>query len=155
MSKLTKKEMEFARLVAELGNTTEAAYKSGFTVFPGKKAEKLMRKKCVTDEIEKHKDKLQKVNEAIVGLRRIAFGSIADPVSLATRFGEDIDTSSLDLFSVSEIKYQIGKGVEMKFYDRLKALEKLAEIESSNENAGTLSVYEAIMKSTGKGQIDE
>lgn len=144
---LTKKEAEFCSLAATLGNCTEAAYKAGFTVFPQKKAEKLMRKKAVSDEIKKIKERNAKNEEALTGLRRIAFGSVADAVNLAVNFGEPTDTHSLDLFSVSEIKYTAGKGVEIKFYDRLKALEKLAEIERLSENTGALSIYEAIEKS--------
>ena len=155
MKQLTKKEAEFARLTAVLGNAEEAAYKAGFTVLPGKKAEKLMHKKAVTDEIERVKKKLSEINEAAVGLRRLAFGSVADAIKLAANFGEEANPDSLDLFSVSEIKYQIGKGVEIKFYDRLKALEKLCELENVNMNAGTLSVYEALMRSTGKGEEHE
>lgn len=148
---LTKKEAEFCCLAAVLGNVSEAAYKAGYTVFPQKKAEKLMRKKQISDEIEKIKERNAKTNEAVTGLRRIAFGSVADAVDLAVNFGESIDTHALDLFSVSEIKYTSGKGVEIKFYDRLKALEKLAEMESRQENTGALSIYEAIANSARQG----
>lgn len=144
---LTKKEAEFCCLAASLGNCAEAAYKAGFTVFPQKRAEKLMRKKEISDEIEKIKEKNAKAQAALTGLRRIAFGSVADAVSLAVNFGESVDTHSLDLFSVSEIKYTAGKGVEIKFYDRLKALERLAEIESVRENSGVMSIYEALSES--------
>lgn len=150
MKNLTKKEAEFSRLVAVLGNEEEAAYKAGFTVFPGKKAEKLMKKKVILEEIERVKKANARVNEVLVGLRRIAFGPISDAVALATNFGEYTDTNSLDLFSISEIKYQIGKGVEIKFYDRLKALEKLYELENARESSSASSIYEAIMKSARK-----
>lgn len=152
---LTKKEAEFCCLAAVLGNSTEAAYKAGFTVFPQKKAEKLMRKKEIAEEIEKIKERNAKSNAALTGLRRIAFGSVADAVGLAVNFGEGVDTHSLDLFSVSEIKYTAGKGVEIKFYDRLKALEKLAELEASEENTGAMSIYEAITNSARQAGADE
>lgn len=149
---LTKKEAEFCCLAAVLGNPCEAAYKAGFTVFPQKKAEKLLRQKQISDEIEKIKERNLKSNEAVTGLRRIAFGSVADAVDLAVHFGENADTHSLDLFSVSEIKYNVGKGIEIKFYDRLKALEKLAEIESAKENSGAMSIYEAISNSARQAE---
>ncbi len=144
---LTKKEAEFCCLAAVLGNPSEAAYKAGFTAFPQKKAEKLMRKKQIAEEIGRIKERNAKHEEAATGLRRIAFGSVADAVSLAVNFGESTDINALDLFAVSEIKYTLGKGVEIKFYDRLKALEALAEIESSEENTGAMSIYEAISNS--------
>lgn len=152
---LTKKEADFCCLAAALGNTGEAAYKAGFTVFPQKRAEKLLRKKEISEEIEKIKERNAKHHEAVTGLRRIAFGSVADAVDLAVHFGESVDTHSLDLFSVSEIKYTAGKGVEIKFYDRLKALEKLAEIESDAENSGALSIYEAISNSARQAEVYE
>lgn len=152
---LTKKEAEFCCLAAALGNPCEAAYKAGFTVFPQKKAEKLLRKKQISDEIEKIKDRNAKTNAALTGLRRIAFGSVADAVNLAVNFGSDVDTHALDLFSVSEIKYTTGKGVEIKFYDRLKALEKLAELESRQESSGAMSIYEAIANSARQENVYE
>ena len=152
---LTKKEAEFCCLAATLGNGAEAAYKAGFTVFPQKRAEKLLRKKQIADEIEKIKEKNAKNEEALTGLRRLAFGSVADAVNLAVNFGESVDTHSLDLFSVSEIKYSAGKGVEIKFYDRLKALEKLAEIESVKEKSGVTSIYEALRDSARQAESNE
>lgn len=144
---LTTKEADFCCLAAVLGNPSEAAYKAGFTVFPQKKAERLLRKRQISEEIEKIKERNARSSAALTGLRRIAFGSVADAVNLAVKFGEITDTHSLDLFSVSEIKYTSGKGVEIKFYDRLKALEKLAELESAEENSGAMSIYEAITNS--------
>ncbi len=149
---LTKKEADFCCLAASLGNAAEAAYKAGFTVLPQRKAEKLMRKKQISDEILKIKEKNAQNEEALTGLRRIAFGSVADAVNLAVNFDSDsgTDTHSLDLFSVSEIKYTSGKGVEIKFYDRLKALGMLLDAESVKENAGVLSIYEALSRSAGQ-----
>lgn len=156
---LTKKEADFCCLAATLGNASEAAYKAGFTVLPQRKAEKLMRKKQISDEILKIKEKNAQNEEALTGLRRIAFGSVADAVNLAVNFdsgsGSGADTHSLDLFSVSEIKYTSGKGVEIKFYDRLKALGMLLEAESVKENAGALSIYEALERSAGRSGEDE
>ena len=139
---LTKKEAEFCCLAAVLGNGAEAAYKAGFTVFPQKRAEKL-------------KERNAKSKAALTGIRRIAFGSVADAVNLAVNFGENIDTHSLDLFAVSEIKYTAGKSVEIKFYDRLKALERLAEMESAEENAEAMSIYEAISNSARQADTYE
>ncbi len=152
---LTKKEAEFCCLAAVLGNGAEAAYKAGFTVFPQKRAEKLLRKKQISDEIEKIKERNAKSKAALTGIRRIAFGSVADAVNLAVNFGENIDTHSLDLFAVSEIKYTAGKSVEIKFYDRLKALERLAEMESAEENAEAMSIYEAISNSARQADTYE
>lgn len=70
------------------------------------------------------------------GLKHLAFGSCNDAVVLA--FAEELPPKTvieqLDLFNVSEIKRVKGGGVEIKLFDRLKALEKLYEIENSCEN---------------------
>ena len=69
------------------------------------------------------------------GLKHLAFGSCNDAVFLA--FADEFPPPSviekLDLFNVSEIRRIKGGGVEIKLFDRLKALEKLYEIENSSE----------------------
>ncbi len=65
-------------------------------------------------------------------LERLINGRINDAVILAESNPEELtetDIRKLDLYNVSEFK--IGKGVcEIKFADRLKAIEKLNEIRS-------------------------
>ena len=67
------------------------------------------------------------------GLKRLAFGSCTDAVYLV--FADELPPPAviegLDLFNVSEIKRVKGGGVEIKLFDRLKALEKLSELENS------------------------
>ncbi len=89
------------------------------------------------------------------GLERLAFGSINDVVKLA--FSDEplseVQISSLDLFNVSEIKRVKGGGVEIKLFDRQKALEKLWEIENSADFSSSAdSFYTAIVK--GANAID-
>lgn len=89
------------------------------------------------------------------GLERLAFGSINDVVKLAF-FDEpmtDKQISSLDLFNVSEIKRVKGGGIEIKLFDRQKALEKLWEIDNSADFSSSAdSFYSAIVK--GASAID-
>ena len=60
---------------------------------------------------------------------------------------ENTDFDSLDLFNVAEIKRPKGGGLEIKFFDRIKALEKLGDIsEIAVQDAGQ-SFYEALEKS--------
>ncbi|MCM1114366.1 MAG: terminase small subunit [Clostridium sp.] len=86
------------------------------------------------------------------GLRRLAFGEITDAVSLLFESEETIISTlpRLDLFNVSEIKRAKGGGMEIKFFDRLKALDKLGELASAGEKKGAASFYEALEKSTVK-----
>ncbi|MDD6728269.1 MAG: terminase small subunit [Eubacteriales bacterium] len=84
--------------------------------------------------------------EVSEGLRRLAFGEITDAVSLLYESDEDIIKMlpGLDLFNVSEIKRPKGGGMEIKFFDRLKALEKLREIAVMEEGKEQTSFFDAL-----------
>lgn len=85
--------------------------------------------------------KLRKAVEE--GYRRLAFGPVGDAVKLMMA-GEDreLDYEELDLQNVAEIKR--GKGtVEVKFFDRLEALDRLAQL-AREETGGTDSFYAAL-----------
>ncbi len=72
-------------------------------------------------------------DKVLEGYEKIAFGSIADSVRLL--FCEDISyraLKNLDLFSVSEIKRAKGGAMEIKFFDRLKALECMENYSMTN-----------------------
>lgn len=86
------------------------------------------------------------------GFKRLAFGDIQDAVKLLFETEENILSSlpSLDLFNISEIKRQKGGGMEIKFFDRIKALEKLREITGADERQTALSFYDALEKSAGR-----
>ena len=70
------------------------------------------------------------------GLRRLAFGEIQDAVRLLYAPEEQIlpALGEMDLFNISEIKRPKGGGMEIKFFDRLKALEKLQALEAAEGN---------------------
>lgn len=76
--------------------------------------------------------------EAVQGYRRLSFGSPADAVKLLKDWEnltrEDIE--KLDLFNVSEIKLPKSGGIEIKFFDRLKALEKLENARAGGDETG-------------------
>ena len=60
----------------------------------------------------------------LLGYERLAFGSTSDAFRLLMSEGE-LDVQTLDLYNVSEIKKPKDGAMEIKFFDRLKALEKL------------------------------
>lgn len=153
--KLTKKEIEFCRWYVRLRNPRESALRSGFTILPEQRALSLLSKKSIRQKIAE----LEKENSAdskliSAGLQRLAFGSITDAVKLilSTSDNTSPDIDSLDLFNVSEIKFTSGKGMEIKFFDRLKALEKLSDLSTDDDNDGMLSFYQAIEKSCGDSE---
>ncbi len=155
--KLTKKELEFCRWYVRLRNPRESALRSGFTILPEQRAMSLLGKKSIRQKItELEKESTADQNLISAGLQRLAFGSVTDAVKLilSTSDNSSPDIDSLDLFNVSEIKFTSGKGMEIKFFDRLKALEKLSELSSDNDTEGMMSFYQAIEKSTTKAYGD-
>ena len=156
--KMTKKELEFCRWYARLQNSKEAAIRAGFTVMPEYRAMCLLSKKSITEKIrELEKENRADENLIAAGFKRLAFGSCADAVKLILSCGGDNSPNldSLDLFTVSEIKYTCGKGMEIKFFDRLKALERLAEISESGKDSSAMSLYEAIERSAAEKENGE
>ncbi len=82
------------------------------------------------------------------GIRRLAFGDIRDAVRLLYTTPDDIEIlDSLDLYTVSELKRGKDGQLEMKFYDRLKALQYLMEAENGREHEESRPLYEALKES--------
>lgn len=149
MKSLSKKELLFCRLYASGGNGREAAFKAGYTVCPEICAKKLLADAGIKKEVGRLRKEFDcSANEVRTGLRRLAFSSPADAVKLILSDSpESIEPESLDLFCVSEIKRPKGGGLEIKFFDRIKALEKLGEYSLPSEEKGTLPFYQALEKS--------
>lgn len=122
----------FARLFVQLRNSYETAVRLGIDPHQAKtEGARLVSSPAVKREI----DRLDSVDEQMMayvraGLARLAFGSANDAAALmfSEQPGEQ-EIASADLFNVSEIKRVKGGGVEMKFFDRQKALEKLVELD--------------------------
>lgn len=117
-----------------LGNAFEAAERAGFPKETAlTEAVKCLRSQECRKTIASLRDILSDSGSVAAGLKRLAFGSCTDAVYLV--FADELPPPSviegLDLFNVSEIKRVKGGGVEVKLFDRLKALEKLFELENS------------------------
>lgn len=97
------------------------------------------RKKTLQEQVEQ-------------GLLEIALGSVSDAVSLLFMTENEAleKLPKLKLMNVSEIKRPKGGGTEIKFFDRLKALERLMQ-NYDGANDGSLSFYEALEKSALRG----
>ncbi len=158
MKKLNSREMLFCQFYAECLNGREAAYKAGFTVCPEINARKLLKKKSIRDAIEQISREIQITQKEVkAGLHRIAFASSADAVKLIlSENPSELDVEALDLFNVSEIKKPKGGGIEIKFFDRIKALEKLGDITetSAEQTAGCASFYQALEMSAARQDDD-
>lgn len=90
------------------------------------------KKKTIEDEVRE-------------GLRRLAFGDISDAILLLFANEEEImqKLPNFNLYNISEIKRPKGGGMEIKFFDRIKALEKLRETEGPSPTE-PLSFYKAL-----------
>lgn len=138
----------FCLWYAVLGDAGEAAVKAGFP------PEDAMAQAVAILSREQNKRRISQIRSAlsdtqsvISGLKRLAFGNCNDAVYLA--FAEELPPPDvirrLDLFGVSEIKRVKGGGVEVKLADRLKAMEKLHELQSTlNEKDTAESLIRAL-----------
>lgn len=158
--KLSKKEQDFCRYYVHLRSPREAAALAGWILLPERCGEKLLEKKKIRDEILRLESNLADFRLAKAGFRRLAFGSVADAVRLLDGDRENLD--GLDLFMVSDIKIPKGGGMEIKFFDRQKALESLASMENLTDGSSTMPFYDALEKSAslvsgtlGNGSSDE
>lgn len=85
--------------------------------------------------------------EIYQGYQQLAFGSIADAIKLL--FMEEPNPRALgkmNFFNVAEIRRLKEGAMEIKFFDRLKALEKLEEITDQGQT-DTPPFYEALENS--------
>ena len=122
----------FAKMFVRTRNGSETAVRLGASPEDAKSIEAdLMASAAVKREIRRlDKEDAQTLCYVKTGLSRLAFGSINEAAALV--FDEQPERSDIlraDLFNVSEIKRVKGGGVEMKFFDRQKALEKLVELD--------------------------
>lgn len=78
----------------------------------------------------------------------LAFGKITDAVSLLFLSEEEIleKIPKMKLINISEIKRPKGGGMEIKFFDRIKAFERLCAISDDTGGEG-LGFYDALEKS--------
>ncbi len=141
----------FCCYYAATGNVEEAAKLAGFQ---GKdaiaKGAELLRQPWCQELVEVYRGCFQQNPSGLVqtGLNRLALGHSNDAIQLLYTEGnltpEAID--SLDLFSVSSIKKDKAGGVEIHFFDRIKALETLYQC--SNEAEGKAAA-QALMAALG------
>ncbi len=134
---LSHKELTFCHQYIQTGNPTEAARISGYKGNLERKGTELVSNPQIHKAIESmFKEKKKNLTyKATTGYERLAFGSISDCIKLL--FSETLtpkDLDQMDLFNISEIKKPKEGAMEIKFFDRLRALEKLEQIETEQKN---------------------
>ena len=133
---LTEKEKLFCAYYADGGDARGCAARAGYSLSPQRSAARLLAREDIRAEISRlEKEKLSALSVEN-GLCRLAFGSPADAIKLMlseeTLTAQEIE--KLDFFNVSDIKRPKGGGLEIKFFDRLKALERLSALGANAEN---------------------
>lgn len=135
MQNLTKVQKKFLYQFFKSRNVEEAAAACGFSHgFAYEEGMKILSHPQAFGFLASMAVTIKKAAGSTVedALERLINGRINDAVILAQSNPEELtenDIRRLDLYNVSEFK--IGKGVcEIKFADRLKAIEKLNEIRS-------------------------
>ena len=80
-------------------------------------------------------------------LAQLAFGRVNDAARLALH-SEEADLETLDLSAVAELKVT-DKGVEIRFVDRLRALDALREM-LEEKGGGAEELYRALTEAVGE-----
>ncbi|MBQ3929273.1 MAG: terminase small subunit [Clostridia bacterium] len=143
---MNAKEKLFCFYFAECGNAERAANKAGF-LNPQKASAGLLIRKDIQTAIEerfRQREKMAK-QQSLSGYEKLAFGDVSDAVRLI--FSNEPSEEQLreyDLFNVAEIKRPKEGAMEIKFFDRLKALERL-EMAGMSENRSESDFYKAVI----------
>lgn len=143
------REKEFCRLMTIYGDPIQAARQAGFK-HPENAWPELCAREEIVSEIRRRSESIRSIFEstAACGLYRLAYGGVSDALTLLYReqLSED-DLKTLDLRNVSEIK-RTDKGIEIRFCDRIKAVERLHELLSADaEQEGSTGLLDAILLS--------
>ena len=132
MKRLTKKERLFCGCYVECGNAEEAARKAGFPKERETAGAELLCREDITEEISRllfQREELLRY-KVQCGYERLVFSSPSDSVKLL--FMQEPSPRALeelDLFNIAEIRKPKDGSIEIKFYDRLRALEKMSGLQ--------------------------
>lgn len=143
---LTQRERMFCIYYVSCGNSKEAAVRAGYKQ-PEKNGAMLLMREDITLYIDRLSSSGVRNSRqmARAGYERLAFGDVSDAVRLM--FEGDpaaVDPARYDLFNVAEIKRPKDGAMEIKFFDRIKALEKLEDIDE-NDRSNVSDFYKALV----------
>ena len=150
--KLKPKERLFCSAYACTGDAELSAKRAGYRKNCRSIGERLLFDEEVISEIERQLAVRRRIQPrlASIGYQRLAFGEIDDALRLLfTEKPTPESLSGMDLFMISEIKQNRDGMLEIKFFDRLKALEKLAV--KSDDVVGVAGLFDAIGRQAESG----
>ena len=154
-NKLTAREREFCLSFMQSGDAQLSARRAGFRN-PDSEGERLLCNEKICAELERLSELRGRLLAAlsVIGYQRLAFGSAADAASLLFEENPSRETlGKMDLFLVSEIRRPKDGAMEIKFFDRARALEKLASLSMERESSGSL--YDAIGSVAERSEGDD
>lgn len=154
-NKLTAREREFCLSFMQSGDAQLSARRAGFRN-PDSEGERLLCNEKICAELERLSELRGRLLSAmsVIGYQRLAFGSAADAASLLFEENPSRETlGKMDLFLVSEIRRPKDGAMEIKFFDRARALEKLASLSMERESSGSL--YDAIGSVAERSEGDD
>lgn len=146
---MTRKEDKFCCFYSSNGNVRQSAVMAGYSSNPEKTGQQLLTRGDIAGRVKEYRD--TRVNDlrlmALLGYERLAFGSIADCIQLLYMEAPTLQRlEAMDLFMISEIKKPKDGAMEIKFFDRIKALEKLSEAQEDTHEK-SLPFYRALERS--------
>ena len=154
-NKLTAREREFCLSFMQSGDAQLSARRAGFRN-PDSEGERLLCNEKICAELDRLSELRGRLLTAlsVIGYQRLAFGSAADAASLLFEENPSRETlGKMDLFLVSEIRRPKDGAMEIKFFDRARALEKLASLSMERESSGSL--YDAIGSVAERSEGDD
>ncbi len=146
MKSLTRKEKLFCLYYAMDQDAPQAAARAGF-VSPREAAARLLQREEIRSAVRNCTPPAVREDELLAGYRKLAFGSGADALRLLFDSVPPEQLDQLDLFNVSEIKRPKDGALEIKFFDRLKALEHLEQLARRDDPQQGGALYRALMHS--------
>lgn len=146
---MTRKEDKFCCFYSSNGNVRLSAVMAGYSSNPEQTGQQLLTRGDIAGRVKEYRD--TRVNDlrlmALLGYERLAFGSIADCIQLLYMEAPTMQRlEAMDLFMISEIKKPKDGAMEIKFFDRIKALEKLSEAQEDTHEK-SLPFYRALERS--------
>lgn len=146
---MTRKEDKFCCFYSSNGNVRLSAVMAGYSSNPEQTGQQLLTRSDIAGRVKEYRD--TRVNDlrlmALLGYERLAFGSIADCIQLLYMEAPTLQRlEAMDLFMISEIKKPKDGAMEIKFFDRIKALEKLSEAQEDTHEK-SLPFYRALERS--------
>ena len=153
---LSKRVKSFCRFYSNCTDAEMAAKMAGIPD-PSRSGLLLLDREEVTSELKRlyHQKLVQNEQRVMAGYERLAFGSAEGAAGLL--FADDpagMLKNGCDIFNVAEIRRPREGALEIKFFDRLKALEKLQEIRRE-EKPGASDFYRAVLGGLGSAEGEE